>query len=219
MQKRPAPPRPEPHPRWAAAAAIAVASLTGAAAPAAPEPAPVPERWQLDLRPNFLRIAVVADPSLPDAEPRAFFYLTYEVVNNSDRDLMFAPTWDLAAEDGSLVRSGRDIPPEVTAEIGRRLRNPYLLDQIGMATEGTFLRGEENARLGFVVWPAENLKVDDIVIFAGGFSGETRTVFKPDTGEEVVLRKTLMLRHEAPGELAALGDRPIKRSETRWIMR
>lgn len=204
-------------------AVVAIATLP-AVAMAAPEPAPVPKRWQLDLRPGPLRVAYI-DPSNPSAgggaegarNPQAWFYFTYTVVNNTDEDLLFAPSFEMATEDGSLVRAGRSVPRAVTDELLRRLRNPFLLDQIGVI--GMLEQGEENAREGLVVWPAGNLLADNVNIFAEGFSGETKRIALPDTGEEVVLRKVLMLRHLAPGELTGRGDEPVERIGERWIMR
>lgn len=209
-------------------AVCAGGAALGVATPAyaAPEPSLIPTRWQLDVRPGPLRIAQVevetqiAGPSgsvVTVRQPRFFFYLTYTVVNNSGEDLMFAPSFELATDDGRLIRSGRDVPGEVTSELLTRMRNPFLLDQIGII--GTLTQGEENAREGLVVWPAENVRVDEVTIFASGFSGESRRVVRPDTGEEVVLRKVLMLRHDTPGELLGQGDRPVERTQQRWILR
>ena len=183
---------------------------------AAPEPSPVATRWQLDLRPGPLRIATVVDEI---GLSKTYFYLTYDVVNNTGQDIFFAPSFELASEDGEIRSAGKGVPSVVTNELLARLRNPLLLDQISMATAGELLQGEENGRSGLIVWPAEGLKVDEIKIFAEGFSGETRKITKPDTGEEVTLRKCLMLVHETPGEITGKGDRPLTRSSQRWILR
>jgi len=180
----------------------------------APQPAPVPKRWQLDLRPGPLRVATV---EVEGEGPRAFFYFTYTVVNNSGRDLLLAPSFELATETGVILRSGRGVPSEVTQELLERLNNPFLQDEVSII--GTIQQGEEFARDGLVVWPAESLKDDEIMIFAEGFSGETRVVRRPDTGEEVVLRKTMMLHHHAPGDITVFGDAPLERIERRWILR
>jgi len=195
-------------------AALLAVCVAGPAALAAPQPDPVPRRWQLDVEPGPLRMAVV---DIPDEGPRPFFYFTYYVENNTGQDLLFAPSFELAAEDGQLRRSGRNVPTVVTEEIMRRLENPLLLDQIAIV--GTLLQGAEHAKEGLVVWPAENLRVDEIAIFAAGFSGETKTYTRPTDGQEVLLRKTLVLRHLAPGELTGVGDTPLDRVEQRWIMR
>jgi len=184
------------------------------AAAAAPQPDPVSRRWQLNIKPGPLRLAIMP---VEGVGSRAFFYFTYTVKNNSGKDLLFAPSFELATDDGSLRRAGVNVPAAVTKALLKRLRNPFLRDQIGAV--GLLLQGEENAREGLVVWPADNLEVDHVTIFAVGFSGETKTITRPDTGKPVLLRKTLMLVHDTPGDLAYNGDHPLTRSEQRWIMR
>jgi hypothetical protein len=173
----------------------------------------VPKRWELDLRPGPLRIATVET----EEGPRAYFYFTYTVVNNSGRDLLLAPSFELSTETGVILRSGRSVPTGVTRALLERLDNPFLQDEVSII--GTIQQGEEFAREGLVIWPAEDLKADEVVIFAEGFSGETRVIQRPDNGEEVVLRKTMMLRHDAPGDMTVFGDTPLQRVEQRWILR
>ncbi len=86
-----------------AALAAATFMLLGAATrPAvAPEPDPVPTRWQLDLDISDLRVRTIQT----DEGPRPFFYLTYQVTNNAGEDILFAPRWELATDQGDLLRS------------------------------------------------------------------------------------------------------------------
>ncbi len=180
---------------------------------AAPQPSLVPERWQLDFRPGPLRVITLET----EEGPRTFFYLTYSVVNNSGRDLLFAPSFELATDEGHLIKSDRDAPREIVQELLDRLNNPFLRSHLNIM--GELRQGEENARDGLVTWPAEDLNVDELTIFAAGFSGERRRIVKPDTGEVVTLRKVMMLRHESPGSMAGRGAAPIERVESRWILR
>ena len=191
-----------------------VASATPALM-AAPEPDPVPRRWQLDVVPGDLRVTTVDLPT----GPQSYFYLPYMVTNNSGEDVYFAPTFQLyTPDDGHVVRSGRGIPREVTEHVLAELRNELVLDDIRV--QGLLLQGREYAREGVAIWPALNLKADDIMIFAGGFSGETRRIVRPDNGEEHVLRKTLMLHHYVPGEIDPHQRDPIARlGDGRWILR
>jgi len=193
--------------------ALAV-TLAPVAALAAPQPSPVPTRWELDLRPGPLRIIHL---DVPELGPRTYYYMTYLVVNNSGQDLTFAPSFQLTTDDGEMVRSGEDVPLWVTRELLTRIRNPFLEDEIGVL--GMLEQGEENGVEGLVVWPARNLKVDEVVIYAAGFSGETRRIRRPDTGEEVTLRKVMMLRHATPGEQTRRGSLPLERTVQRWILR
>lgn len=204
--------------------AAALGAVCVAPAPiawAAPEPSAIPTRWELDIEPGPLRIATI---DIENVGPQAFFYMTYKVVNNSGEDLYFAPTFELTTDAGEAVRGGQDVPMKVTEALLARVANPFMVDQI--AVLGTLSQGEENAREGLVVWPANNLKVDEVTVYAMGFSGETRRIVKPDApiGEdgqpvEAVLRKTLMLVHTTPGQLTGQENRPLTRTVNRWILR
>ena len=206
--------------RWLAAAVSVVAALgVMAMAPARPpEPDPLPQRWQLDLDIGPLRVASV---DVGDAGPRLFYYLTYRVTNNSGQDLQFAPVFELGTDEGELFRAGRDVPRTVRLELLRRLDNPLLEDQISIL--GPILQGKENAKDGLVIWPVGDADVDEIAVYAAGFSGETAkvTFTNPDTGEEktITFRKTYMVRYDVPGSLERRGAKPIKPKAQRWIMR
>lgn len=197
------------------AAVVVCLGLTPGRLSAAPEPAPVPIRWELTFDPGPLRVMTVN----VDGAQAAYFYFTYKVINSTGEDLFFTPTFEMFTDDGDLIRSGRDVPEAVTAHILRRLRNPLMEDEIDI--QDRLLQGPENAREGLVVWPVRNMRVDEIKVFVRGLSGETKTIQRPDTGEPVTLRKTLMLVHEVPGEIDPTSSRPLTRREdlTRWIMR
>lgn len=184
----------------------------------APEPDPVPRRWEFNLNVGPLRLATV---DVPNVGRRAYFYLTYKVSNSTGQDLLLAPAFDLATDDGQMIRSGRDVPAEVTRQILEQLDSAFLQDQISIL--GTLLQGEENARDGVVIWPAEKMQPGELLVFATGFSGETKTVDHADakTGEMTrsTLRKTMMLRYPIPGELRQIGATPFLPAEQRWIMR
>ena len=180
---------------------------------AAPEPEPIPRRWQFRVEAGDLRVAAV------DTEqgPRNFLYMTFKVTNTSGEDRDFAPSFELATDSGRVVRSGRNVPREVVRTLLERAGNPLLTDEIGV--QGRLLQGPENAREGLVIWPADELQASEYTVFLAGFSGETKAVARPDTGESVVLRKTLMLRHNGTGRLDATSGKPLPRVQERWILR
>lgn len=203
--------------------ALCAGSVAVAPAMAAPEPNPVPTRWQLDVVPGPLRVLTL---DVPGVGPRAFFYMPYKVVNNTGDDLYFAPVFELATDEGELLRSGRDVPTVAVREALSRLSNPFMVEPIQAI--GTMQQGEEHAIESIAIWPAPNLSVDRVSIYAAGFSGETKRIPLPtpvastEDGEpitEVLLRKTLMLVHQTPGELTRVGNTPLTRVEQRWILR
>lgn len=195
----------------------ALLACTSIPAAAAPEPSPVPKRWELEFQPGPLRLAVVDTAD----GPRAFFYLTYKVTNNGPADLLFAPTFELATDETSEpLRSGRDVPIAVTRAIMERLNNSLLEDQISVV--GTILRGPENARESLAIWPVPHMRMSELSVYAGGFSGETASLDLPNAkgqSEKKILRKTRMLRYRMPGELNPAASPEFEPYESRWIMR
>lgn len=198
-----------------AAGAIGVGSISLAAIP---EPEPVARRWELDFKPGPFRVASV---EVEGQGAKSFLYMTYRVANNSKEDVLFAPVFDLATAEGALVRSGAEIPAEVTKAITAKLDNPLLKDQVSVL--GTLQQGEANAREGLVIWSLPKADLDKVNIYVAGLSGETQTVevIDPKTKEvkRVSLRKTKMLTYRMPGDVLKQGNDPFEKIEDRWIMR
>jgi hypothetical protein len=179
-----------------------------------PEPDPIPRRWQLEVEVGDLRVATF---DVKDEGRKAYFYMTYKVTNNSGEDLLFAPSFELAM-DHQVLRSGRQIPLDVTKQLLESTKINQIEDQISII--GQLLQGKENAKHGLVVWPASELSTLDLTLYAAGFSGETATVERPDNKDKVVLRKSLMVRYASPGDLTQNGQNAIPPAEpSRWIMR
>lgn len=201
----------------AALVAVLLGAL-GVAVGLAPEPDPIPRRWQLAIEPGEMRVASV---DVPGVGTRAYYFMTYKVTNTSDTDLLFTPTFDMLTDDGELLRSGRDVPLEVTKEILRRVDNPFVQDQVSIV--GSLLQGEANAKEGLVIWPVTSIRSSELNIFAGGFSGETRPVETVNPADhshmKVLLRKTLMMRFQGPGELRDMEGRTVSMIDRTWVMR
>jgi hypothetical protein len=199
-------------------AGAAMLDLTPRAAALAPEPDPVPRRWQFDAAMGSLRVTQI---DVAGVGPKLFFSMTYQVTNNTSEDLLFTPAFEMADDQGTLVRSGRDVPAAVTKQILDSYGKPLLQDQIQIL--GMLLQGEANAKEGLVIWPVGANRADEITIYGAGFSGETRTieVKDPETREvkRVTLRKTLMMRFKMPQDLRGWGNQPLELLEQRWILR
>jgi hypothetical protein len=188
---------------------------------AAPEPDPVPRKWQLTVDAGALRVMQVTlktKDGTPD--PRQYYVLTYKVSNNTGQDLLFTPSFELATDEGDLMRSGRDVPAEATKAILDMLENPLMQDQVSIV--GMLLQGEENAKDGVAIWPVPREHVRQLEVYANGFSGETQAMEVFDaatkTTKRVLLRKTLQLRYTPLGEVQASAE-PLPVQEQRWIMR
>lgn len=193
-------------------------TLSGGVALGAPEPDPVPRRWQLTIEPGPMRITRV---ELPGQDARLYYYMTYRVTNTSGQDLLFTPSFELANEQGDVIRAGRGVPPDATRAILEKLENPLLEDQITIV--GMLLQGAENAREGLAVWPVPREHVQQLEVYCNGFSGETRVVEKYDARtkamQRATMRKTLMLRFQPLGLVADMKSEALPVIEQRWIMR
>lgn len=184
----------------------------------APQPEPVPTKWEFDFQPAELRVAFIDADGTGD---KPYFYLTYKVTNYSGRDRILAPSFTMANDQGGLINSG-GVPTAVTRTLLDRLENPFLEDQLGIVD--VLLQGADNARFGLVIWPAQDLDVDTVTVFAAGFSGEN-TVYHttdPRTGlrERHILRKTRAITYALPGNLASSrGVEPLTVQGAAWVMR
>lgn len=201
-----------------AAALSLLATLCITPALAAPEPDAIPSKWQLDLKPGPVRVVSLENQK---GEPRVYAFFTYRVTNNTGNDLSFIPAFDLATEEASFIRSGQNVPADVTAQVITLLSNDFILDQISML--GTLQQGPENAKDGVVIWPLPDMDTDRLTIYAAGFSGESKsvTVTNPTTGdrERKTLRKVRALHYETPGDIVPSTGRALTLINDEWIMR
>lgn len=199
------------------AMSAAVVTLGASLAAMAPEPDPIPRRWQLAVEAGALRVASV---EVQGEGTKAFYFMTYKVTNTTDQDLLFTPSFELGTDEGEVLRSGRNVPTQVTKDIMDRLDSPFIQDQTSIV--GVLPQGEANAKEGVVIWPVNDLHVNEVTIYGAGFSGETRAVeYKNAKGEteKALLRKTLMLRYQTPGEIRDMAGRSLELTEKQWIMR
>ena len=187
-----------------------------ATAHAAPEPSPVAITWEFTFDRGPLRLAWVDDGE----GSKPYFFLTYRVTNYSGTDLLFAPDVSLMTDNVTVYKSGRNVPTSVTNAIIHELDNPLVESQIDIVS--TVLEGPEHARDGVLIWPAEQLDVDEVSVFFAGLSGEFESYVvgrESDNPRRYTLRKTLMLRYSTPGDFSDQGARPFDLAERRWVMR
>lgn len=188
----------------------------GSSAIAAPEPSPVAITWEFTFDMGPLRLAWIDT----DNGPQPYFFLTYNIINFSGSDLLFAPDVSLMTDNITVLKSGRNVPTAVTNEILQRLDNPLVESQIDIVS--TVLQGPEHARDGVLIWPANQLDVDEVKVFFAGLSGEFESYVVDRGGKNprrYTLRKTLMLRYATPGDFGDQGVRPFDLEEKLWVMR
>jgi hypothetical protein len=211
---------------FAALAAIAPAPT----AAAFPKPSVYPVAWQLKFdHPMPKRIVVKG----ADNVPVAYWYLTFTVVNNSDQEQRFLPVFEMLTDDGTVIRSDKDVPAAVFDAIKAREKKRSL-QRIEQVT-GRILIGEDQARDGVAIWKEPSPRMGTFHIFVSGLSGEV--AYMKD-GEEVdqrklewfkisdeerkkykVLRKTLDLTYQIPGDEIRPEEDPILLKSEQWVMR
>ena len=224
--------------RLAPALALFV-GLVIAASPAArragdyPEPSPYPIAWELKFDHSRPKRIVV---QIPGQGPRAFWYVTFTVTNETEENQTFLPVFEMLTRDGKIIQSDKNVPFHVFDAIKRKEQNRYLLPS---AKIGGVLRvGEDQARDGVAIWPEPMTEMGSFSIFVSGLSGETVTMkmvdgkpvkVKPENISQelkgvkkedvIVLRKTLQLNHVIYGDDRFPGLDQVNVKESQWVMR
>jgi hypothetical protein len=194
-----------------------------------PEPSLYPKSWELDFKHGMPKRIVVNARNL--GEPKAYWYITYRVTNNSGKEQTFLPEFDLVTREGKIYRSDRNIPAEVYRAIKSRERNKYLEPPTSVA--GVIRVGEDEARDSVAVWEEPLKRMGAFTVFAAGLSGEyaklTGADGKPmadEKGQPIILRKTLQLRYHIQGDevspgddVVQTGDDRVGRNAKKWVMR
>lgn len=169
----------------------------------------------LDFRPGNL--SLVTDPQ----GGARYWIFTYEVANKTGKAQRFSPRFELLMGDGTILLGGSDVAPEVGRRLQRAAAAPDAADQFQIM--GDILEGEENARDGYVVWPAKG-DAKDVTLFVTGVSAAFDRVKDPSTGKETFLRRTWARDYTLPGssdprESAQATVVRREGQDHRWLMR
>ena len=203
--------------------------MQGSQAPAYPKPAINRIAWELDFQHGLpTRIAV----SLPGADaPKAFWFMTFSVTNNTKDEQTFLPIFDLVDDRGNIHHSDQNIPKEVFAAIKAR-EKIKLLEPLSKAS-GRVLVGPDQSHDSVAIWPEPLERMGTFSIFVTGLSGEAvwykdgkETALKDadwiktkpaDAGQ--ILRKTMQIDVQIPGDEFYQGRDKIVQKDERWVMR
>ncbi len=179
-----------------------------------PEPSPFPVSWELTLTYQKPKRIVVQAPG--DSNPFAYWYVTYHVVNNTDRDkVIFYPTIEMETQGGDLIRSDNGVKPAVFDAIKKHEGLKYLMNanQIG----GELRHGEDESRDGVAIWPEPALQMGTFSVYLTGFWGETKTIKVGD--KDVTLHKTLQLTYHLNSDASHPGEGQLIDKGSEYIMR
>lgn len=210
------------------AAAILIAGVEGART--APKPSEIPRYWQLDA--TFQDLLPIQVKIPPETSPRTFWYLRYQVTNNTGQDRVYVPEFLLYTDTGQVLRAWHSTPASVFQTIKELYNDPLLLDVSGMA--GSLLQGQENAKEGVAIWTDLDPNAGAFDVFVSGLSGETmefqlpkpvRVVDTDAFGKEVevvktkiLLSKTLKRHYVIPGEAASRPMGAAHFTDQEWVM-
>jgi hypothetical protein len=179
-----------------------------------PKPSPYPKSWELEFEHGKPQRVVVQDAATN--APRAYWYMTYQVTNNTDNEQPFLPAFELVTEEGRIVRNDIRIPRVVFDEIKRREGNKYLEPAALIA--GQLRIGVDEARDGVAIWPEPSPEMGRFSIYVSGLSGEIAPVKGPTT-KPVILHKTLQLNYHIRGDEVYPGEDEINENPSQWVMR
>jgi hypothetical protein len=201
--------------------------VAGAGVFAAPQAGLVSSSWQLDFEFHDPQRITLHLPG--EKEETTYWYMVYQVTNNTGRDVQFYPSFELVTDTLAAVEGGAEISPRVYDAVAARHRIEYPFITVPTKITGLLLQGEANARASIAVFRTFDPDADGFTIFLSGLSGEIERVsnpsFDPPRGESdanprfFLLRRTLAIRYDLPGEA---GTRPLAtpiRRNREWVMR
>jgi len=235
--------RPQIHLRLNAVLFLLVAMLglalprTVHAAPDFPVPSAYPISWELKFvhgTPARIAVAVTDSPV-----PKAYWYMTYTVTNEGDKEQKFYPQIDLLTADGKVHESAAKVPDAVFKAIKERTRSKYLEPYTSI--DGPIRLGPAEARDGVAVWEETLPRMEQFSIFVTGLSGEAvimkmvdGKLTKVDQAADMydkenedkllksgltILRKTLQLNFFIRGDEVYPGEDEVNKDSEEWIMR
>ncbi|HVT81856.1 MAG TPA: hypothetical protein VHM90_14515 [Phycisphaerae bacterium] len=158
-----------------------------------------------------------------DGKSVPYWFIRYTVTNNSGKDVLFTPSFELVSENGEALQAfkERDQKTNIPAAVFNKIKGLYKNTLLMSPTEiyGKLLQGEDNARDGVIIFPAIDPNARNFKLFVMGLSGETTDkVINPLTGKPVLLQKTLELDLNIPGQ--AIGIEPTSKvSGSKWVMK
>lgn len=204
--------------------------VTGIAASelwAAPRPQTLANKWQLDFEFNDPQRLTVQLPG--DTTPTTYWYVLYQVTNNTGKDVQYYPSFRLVTDTLKIVNGGANINPSVYDIVAARHKKEYPFFMAPTKVSGLFLQGKENAKSSAVVFRMFDKQANSFTVFFSGLSGEIEKVPNPtynanqsESGENqrfFLLRRTLAVSYDLPGDRNTRANAIPIRKHREWVMR
>lgn len=164
-----------------------------------------------------------------DEHETTFWYMLYEVTNNTMRDIEFYPSFQLVTDTLRVVQAGDHINPSVYDVIAARHKREFPFLAPPAKVTGPLLQGRENARASVAVFRMFDKEASAFTIYGSGFSGEIERLANPafNTDEKeseknprfFVLRRTLAVVYDLPGDPETRWRAQPMRRTRQWVMR
>ena len=211
-------------------AVVGALFVAAAVVRAFPKPSVHPVSWELGFE-HGTPTRITVKTAGADA-PKAYWYMTFKVTNNTREDQLFLPVFEMVDDKGNVHRSDKAIPADVFTAIKQQERKK-LMEPLA-AVSGKLLQGEDQARDSVAIWEEPVERMGTFSIFVSGLSGEAvwykdgkateardmkwAAGLKPEEAG-AILRKTLHLQWQVPGDDVYQGRdvRVLKTEE--WVMR
>jgi hypothetical protein len=179
---------------------------------AAPQPSAVPVSWELNIKHGPIeRLQMTTGGT-----QKTYWYMRYTVINNTGRDILFTPDFELMTDTGQVQEAYKDVPKDIIGKLKELYNNPLLQSPTNIV--GKLLQGEDNAKDGVIVFGNVDVDARDFQVYIAGLSGETAEVKNPVTGKPVVLQKTLILDYVVPGQAIGIDPQPQYKGAS-WVMK
>lgn len=174
---------------------------------AAPQASVVPQTWELTFGAQPLERMVV--------DGKTYFYVRYKVVNNTGKDILFTPDFQLMTDTGQIIQSDQQAD-KVFKKIKDLYRSQFMQSPIEIL--GKIRQGEDNAKEGVAIFTGLDADARNIRIFISGLTGDTAEVTNPVSGKKEILQKTLVLEYDVPGQAIGIDIQPQGKMPY-WVMR
>ena len=223
-------------PSLMAVAIVAALARPTVAAPDFPTPSPYPISWELKFKhgtPKRISVDVAGQ------DPKGYWYMTYTVTNDGDKELNFYPKFELLTDDGKVAQSDQKIAQHVfdaiKAETRNKLLEPYT------SNNGPIRLGAAEAHDGVAIWPETVLRMEHFSVFVTGLCGEAvimktvdgkltkvnepAAIYDKDNEDKLIkegltiLRKTLQIKYFIRGDEVFPGEDEVNQDSEEWIMR
>jgi hypothetical protein len=184
-------------------------------------------KWQLDVDFHDPQRLMIRLPG--EAKETTYWYVLYQATNNTGRDVEFFPSCRLVTDTLKVVDGGDEVHPAVYEAIAQRHGVEYPFFTLPNKASGLLLQGRENARASVAVFRDFDPTASAFTVYLGGFSGDVDRIpnptfdpgrpESPENPRSFVLRKTLALRYDLPGDpVTRAASKPVRRTRE-WVMR